>query len=365
MALRTWVMAFIGGLLTAWASSPAQAQVNGTWTFELGEVRLEVDNRSNIAGQTPPWIATTTTLMPGDSRTVFSGGYRNLVWEGYWTFYGSTPPQMGAVYRPCAQPHNLPHRNATNRYGRFRIQFNAAENRFEGRMANCNMPLDAPRVSAPLTGTRNNTFTVSGQAAPAPRAPRDLPSARPNLTPPPPPDLAEQAQRSEHLQNYTSERDCRSLRSLLGGRWSTGFETRPCMVSFGDQVEITTRTDQTQRPVAVIYRAFHPGWPDRIPEAYILRGVSGRVGLPNQGVPRRGHSYRFRPNVDICRETLWLLSLQMSDGTESDPIGILLTGTEPIPLLRRPCRPDWHDHQPGDYTRPYPERSAVPLQPRG
>ncbi|QLQ12376.1 MAG: hypothetical protein HZY74_02510 [Brevundimonas sp.] len=145
-----------------------------------------------------------------------------------------------------------------------------------------------PPGSLPLTGTRNNTFTFSGEAAPAPRAPRDLPSARPNLTPPPPPDLAEQAQRSEHLQNYTTEQDCRYLRSLLGGRWSTGFETRPCMVSFGDQVEITTRTDQTQRPAAVIYRAFHPGWPDRIPEAYTIRGISGRVGLPNQGVPRRG-----------------------------------------------------------------------------
>ncbi|QLQ12375.1 MAG: hypothetical protein HZY74_02505 [Brevundimonas sp.] len=106
MAIRTFALAILFALATLVVVKPAQAQVNGTWTFELGEVRLEIDNRSTIAGQTPPWIATTTTLMPGDSRTVFPAVI--AIWCGRGIDLLRCDPAADgcglSALRPAAQP---------------------------------------------------------------------------------------------------------------------------------------------------------------------------------------------------------------------------------------------------------------------
>lgn len=334
-------------------ASPAMAQVNGTWSHDLGEFRLEISNRSNITGQIPPWIQATTSLPGRDNRIVFSGGYRHLVWEGYWAFYGPDAPRLQGVMRPCARPLNQPGRTPTTRYGRYRIQFNADENRFEGRMSNCDLPVETTGPMAiAITGSRNNTLTMAAPSAPEPRGSREVPSA--GVSPPPatPPGPEEQVQRDQNLSNRQLAQDCQRIRDALAVNWSGDFSTRPCLYNIGDEIEIAVTADQPRRPVSLIYRAFHGQTQGSRLNPGMLRGLEGRRGLPNRGVPSRGDTYRVRLDATACRETTWLLTLLMSDGSESAPIGMISTGNTYNGLLRRGCRPPSHTHSPEEYTDP-------------
>lgn len=354
----TLVLALFAGLFGVGMATPSQAQIAGRWTFPYGQSWLEVDNRVGVNGLTPPWIQAGMNDETGGTFSYY-GNYRNLVWEGRWYFFGDSPPS-GIAFRPCAQPHGDRYRRPTNRYGRFRVTFNAAENRFEGVMSNCNIEPIAGRGSQAFVGTRNNTITFSGEAPPA-REPRDISPSVPGSLPTALPREDYEAAQAARA-DAASERACVALRDDLDVAWSAGFSTHPCIYNIGDEVEIITRTDQTQRPVSVIYRAFHAGR-DGIPR--YLR-ISSRRGLPNQGLPRAGHRYRISFGGDICREANWMLSILMSDGTETGPIGMVVTGDEEVPLFRRSCNPGPHPHESSDFLNPgVPQaaRELIPLVP--
>lgn len=355
----TLILGIVTGLFSVAVATPSSAQIAGVWTFPYGEARLEVDNRVNVNGLTPPWIATSMDV-PGGGTISFLGGYRNLVWEGRWYFFGDQAPR-GIAFRPCAQPHGDQYRRPTNRYGRYRVTFNAAENRFEGVMSNCNLQPLAGGGAQALVGTRNNTFTVQGGPAREPET-REVPRLPFNIPIMPPVATPEQ---QAAIQAGEGERQCAELReSMQTIAWSQGFQTHPCIYNIGDEVEIITLANQTQRPVSVIYRAFHP-LPGQVvrdrslPRGYRIDGgrplylrISSRRGLPNQGVPRAGHRYRISFPGDICRERAWMLSILMSDGTETAPIGMVIAGFEQVPLFGRACSPGFHTHEADDFVDP-------------
>lgn len=337
---------------------PAQAQIAGEWTFPIGQTRLEVDNRANVNDLTPPWIATQITVDTPRAAGVMSfyGSYRNLVWEGQWYFYNGRPPE-GTAFEPCRVPHGHPRRRDTLVYGTFRVTFNAAENRFEGVLTRCRAQTGDPAYSQPWVGTRNNTYTVQGGPAPEPES-REVPRFPLNIPIPPPVPTPDQ---QGAIDAARTERNCLALRDGLDVAWSRDFETHPCIYNIGDEVEIIARTNATQRPVSVIYRAFHAGRNGR--PAYLR--IESRRGLPNQGVPRAGHRYRVSFGGDICRESTWMLSLLMSDGTETVPIGMMQTGDEQVPLLRRSCNPGSHTHPLEDFVEPPLNEGRLTPVPRG
>ena len=351
--LGSYVALIIIGLFGL-AAPRAEAQIDGPWTFPFGETRLEVDNRANVNGLTPPFIY--TTVQPNDASTLsFYGTFRNLVWEGNWYHYGGRPP-AGAAFQACARPHGHRGRRETLVYGTFRVTFNAAENRFEGVMTRCRAQVGASGYSQAFVGTRNNTYTQQGGPGAEPES-RDLPFLPFNPAPPPPATPEQEAQRTE----AATERGCLALRNELSISWSPDFGTHPCVYNIGDEIEIITRTDQSQRPVSVIYRAFHAG---RTGRPQYLR-LESRRGLPQQGVPRAGHRYRVSFGGDICRESTWMLSLLMSDGTETLPIGMIQTGDEQVALFRRGCNPGSHVHPIEDFVEPDVTEGRLGSVPRG
>lgn len=343
-------------LVMASVAGAASAQISGRWTLPFGETRLEVDNRANVNDLTPPWIYTSIDINPTSTISLY-GNIRNLVWEGQWFFYGGRPPP-GVAFETCARPHQIRNRRATSIYGTFRVTFNAQENRFEGVMSRCRAQPGTPGYSQPFVGTRNNTITAYGGPAPEPET-RDVPPLPFGLpTPRPEPSPDQEAARALSA----ADRQCLALRDgLRGVSWSPGFGAHPCIYNIGDQIEIITRTDQTQRPVSVIYRAFHAG---RNGTPSYLR-LESRRGLPNQGVPRAGHRYRVSFGGDICREGTWMLSILMSDGTETPPIGMIQTGRETVPLFRRGCNPGSHTHPLEDYVDPDLSEGRLAPTPRG
>ena len=355
-ALWLWLVLAASGLVGL--ATPAEAQVAGRWTFPFGETWLEVDNRANVNDLTPPFIY--TTVQPNRYSTLsFYGTFRNLVWEGQWYQYGGRPP-FGEAFRTCERPHGHPRRRETRVYGTFRVTFNAAENRFEGVLTRCRAVTGQAGYSQPFEGTRQNTYTEYGGPAPEPES-RDVPFFPlpvPLPTPTPTPTPEQEAARASR----EAERQCQSMRGELRDvAWSSGFSTNPCIYNIGDQVEIITRTDQTQRPVSVIYRAFHAGRDNR--PAYLR--IESRRGLPNQGVPRAGHRYRVSFAGDICREGTWMLFLLMSDGTETPPIGMIQTGQQQVPLFRRSCHPGSHTHPIEDFVEPDTTQGRLSPLPRG
>ena len=354
-ALWLWLVLVASGLVGL-AATPAEAQIAGRWTFPFGETWLEVDNRVNVNDLTPPWIYTSIDINPTSSISLY-GNIRNLVWEGQWFFYGGRPPP-GVAFETCARPHQVRNRRATSIYGTFRVTFNAQENRFEGVISRCRAQPGAPGYSQPFVGTRNNTITAYGGPAPEAET-RDVPTLPFGLPSPPPIPTPEQ---DEARALSAAERQCQAMRNgLRGVSWSSGFGTYPCIYNIGDEIEIITRTDQTQRPVSVIYRAFHAG---RLGQPEYLR-LESRRGLANQGVPRAGHRYRVSFGGDICRESTWMLSILMSDGTETPPIGMIQTGTEQVPLFRRGCNPGSHTHPLEDYREHVPAAGGLTPIPRG
>ncbi len=335
------LLGLILGLAGAGRTTPATAQIAGEWAFPFGTTRLEVDNRANVNDLTPPWIYTTVQANASNSLS-FYGNFRNLVWEGQWYHYGGRPP-LGTAFQPCVRPHGHPRRRETLIYGTFRVTFNAAENRFEGVMTRCRAQTGNPAYSQPFVGTRNNTYTEYVRPAEPPET-REVPrlpfNPAPPLTPTPDQEAARDARQAE--------RDCRTQRDHLGMSWSSGFGVHPCIYNIGDELEIVTNANQTQRPVSVILQAFHAEGGHLV--HYLRREM--RVGLANQGVPRAGHRYRVRLRGEVCHETTWLVRLLMSDGTETAPIGMIQTGTEMVPLFQRGCNPGSHIHAPEDYVNP-------------
>ena len=346
-------------LIGAALSAPAAAQISGEWTFPFGETRLEVDNRANVNGLTPPFIYTTVNVDAPGAAGIISlyGNFRNLVWEGDWYHYNGRAPQ-GRAFEACARSHGRPGRRETLIYGTFRVTFNAAENRFEGVLTRCRAETGNPAYSQPLVGTRNNTFTASGEA-PSPPQSREVPQFPFNIPIPPPVATPEQ---QASIDAAAGERECLAQRDGLAVSWSPDFVTHPCIYNIGDEIEIITRTNQSQRPVSLIYRAFH-AFGRGSNEVRYLR-IESRRGLANQGVPRSGHRYRVRLPGEICREGTWMLSLLMSDGAETAPIGLITTGDEQVPLFRRGCNPGSHTHAPEDFQDSDGGRILEPLEPR-
>lgn len=353
-ALLLWVVLVVAGPLIL-AAPPVQAQISGDWGFPFGQTRLEVDNRANVNDLVPPFIYTTVQINPSSTLS-FYGTFRNLVWEGQWYHYGARPP-AGAAFQPCVRPHGHRSRRETLVYGTFRVTFNAAENRFEGTISRCRAQAGTAGYSQPFNGTRQNTYTEHGGPAAEPQR-RDVPVfPLPLPVSPPTPTPEQDAARAL----AAADRQCLALRDgLRTVSWSTGFASHPCIYNIGDQIEIITRTDQTQRPVSVIYRAFHAGRDGR--PAYLR--IESRRGLPNQGVPRAGHRYQVSFGGDICRESTWMLSLLMSDGTETAPIGMIQTGQQEVPLFRRSCNPGSHSHPLEDYVEPDPTQGRLSTLPR-
>jgi hypothetical protein len=139
---------------------------------------------------------------------------------------------------------------------------------------------------------------------------------------------------------------CRDRYSLLYERVPY-FEIRPCTIvatAKGRQVELTATTGpnayedaqgKQRRLIKVIFRSFVPGPPLSDGMMSITQtGRTLRVRLPNR-LPSPITPYVVKLPTAICRADYWLLSVLLSDGTETKPFGVINSMCGPNAKKRR------------------------------
>jgi hypothetical protein len=127
---------------------------------------------------------------------------------------------------------------------------------------------------------------------------------------------------------------CRDRSSLLFER-SYAFQNRPCTIVAGPagrklQIESTSGPSSLKdangkqlRPTKVVLRSFVPG--ARGTDSMVAIKPTGRmlrVRLPKR-LPSVLNPYVITLPHDICRENYWLVSVLISDGTETKPFGVI------------------------------------------
>jgi len=127
---------------------------------------------------------------------------------------------------------------------------------------------------------------------------------------------------------------CRDRSSLLFER-SYAFQNRPCTIVAGPkgrtlQIESTSgpsffkgANGKQLRPTKVVLRSFVPG--ARGTDGMVAVKPTGRtlrVRLPNR-LPSVLNPYVISLPRGVCREDYWLLSVLISDNTETKPFGVI------------------------------------------
>jgi len=144
--------------------------------------------------------------------------------------------------------------------------------------------------------------------------------------PPPPPPAA--------ARSVAPFDVCRDRSNLLFER-SYAFQNRPCTIAAGPkgrklQLESTSgpsffkdANGKQLRPTKVVLRSFVPG--ARGTDSMVAIKPTGRtlrVRLPNR-LPSVLNPYVISLPRGVCREDYWLLSVLISDNTETKPFGVI------------------------------------------
>jgi hypothetical protein len=273
-----------------------QAQMVGDWDSDLGQFRLEIQRSSS--NPAPNWVVARTRHDTA-GEVVLEGGITNLVWEGQWYYYEDRPL---TGMRRCARRDGLG--RPTMVHGRFRVTFNAAEDRFSGIWVACDGMGPERVLQVPFNGARRNTVGAA--------APRTVLVPGGGLSSNP--DGA-----GERGPSRPRFEPCDL--SVWDLRQYPAFSVMPCKWLAGKGIQINVNAAQSQRPVTVIFEAVEPfrvaG--DRIGAR--PTGVSFRLGLPFRGVPPVGYAYAVTLPGAVCRSDYWLVRLAMSDGTVTDIVG--------------------------------------------
>lgn len=276
-----------------------QAQMVGDWDSDLGQFRLEIQRSSS--NPAPNWVVARTRHDTA-GEVVLEGGITNLVWEGQWYYYEDRPL---TGMRRCARRDGLG--RPTMVHGRFRVTFNAAEDRFSGIWVACDGMGPERVLQVPFNGARRNTVGAA--------APRTVLVPGGGLSSNP--DGAGERGPSRLRLHYCDF-------SVLDVRLSPAFSVVPCQWSAGKGIQINVNAAQSQRPVTVIFESFEPVPSGGTGERFGVRqtGASFRLGLPFRGVPPVGYAYAVTLPGAVCRSDTWLVRLAMSDGTVTDIVGV-------------------------------------------
>jgi len=315
--VQAFVVALVAMLLAFAAPGVARADVNGEWQTDLGDFTLRLPPGAAPNVSSVLRSSSAPYAPPGNGRTTLDGEYRNLGWKGRWLYFGTSPfPRMSL----CPNTHES-RLGTTRYYGSFMVTFNAAENAFTGIMTNCDVPLSDTLRSRPFGGTRRNTITDS--------APRTTPAPTGGLTTTPggegplePIDVTPLA----FDPCYPSNRPAVPF--------STAFAARPCYVSVGQVLQIDALVNGSQRPTTMIAKGFVRASRGREPIRISWTGQAMRLGLPNRGVPTVSTPFRVTLPGGVCRDDFWLVTLLMSDGTETPAIGVLNSRCGPTARTR-------------------------------
>ncbi len=159
-------------------------------------------------------------------------------------------------------------------------------------------------------------------------------------TPPPPPPPPQTAQTAADFNV------CRDRYSLLYDKVPY-FEIRPCTIKAtakGRFVELSAVTGpnayedekgRQRRLIKVVFRSFMPGPPLSNGMMGITQtGRTVRVRLPDR-LPSPMTPYVVKLPAAICNRDYWLLSILLSDGTETKPFGVINSMCGPIAKSRR------------------------------
>lgn len=130
---------------------------------------------------------------------------------------------------------------------------------------------------------------------------------------------------------------CRDRYNLLYDK-SFFFTIRPCTIVLGPkgrQLELAPVSGpdvfkdakgKQQRPTKAVFRSFVPVVPAKRTQFDMINikqtGRTVRVALPNR-LPSVIDPYIIFLPRSICREDTWLVSVAISDGTETKPFGVI------------------------------------------
>ncbi|OYX50841.1 MAG: hypothetical protein B7Y97_06390 [Sphingomonas sp. 32-66-10] len=313
---------------------PATAQVVGDWDTTLGQITIRREAR--VA---PGWTTGTGRQLPVRPRgqlVNLEGRMAGLRWTGDWFSLGPSP---NPATRPCpvpSKPRGYSDRDNTAYFGDFTVTFNAAETRFTGTYRwVCRHQNGRVRYgpATAFSGTHRNTYTQDGN----PRESRDVPpvtrsepveSDRPRLDP--------------YRPGARSAEFCNSLRgsTIIAGtrtpiRFSGRYRSRPCYIGPLDKIEVAMDDPEGKRPTQVIAREYKVSTISGDQTIIRLTGGNIRAVLPFAGVPVRGSLVRGTLGTAICSGDTWLLHLRFSDGTDSEPIGTVISRCGPANRPRR------------------------------
>ena len=332
-------------LSVAFATTPANAQIQGEWESVFGQAQLEVSNSSTQVPE-PGWISTWFRSREADPlrgwRNIrFDGRYRGLVWEGMW--HMPADRTIVAGMRRCdrtAIPRGGHAYDATPYFGKFRFTFNTAENRFDGVWFNCDRGLPAQPVGYLatyfITGTRLNTYAgrtdnsvrPTGAITSTPNSSGGPPLVDPTMP------LDDDAQLERILSRAQFLMIDRTTHRETAVPMSQRYQIRPNIIDAlaVDKFQIDFRNPEAKRPIRLAMKGvnilgfFPSSLPDRIGLGIAYNGRIAALGLPFIGEMQAGSAIANRTMpAPFCGSAGWLAYLDFSDGSQSEPIAFLFS----------------------------------------
>ncbi len=318
------------GLATAlFPPSGAGAQVgrDSTWVTDTGDLRIYVPDSPSYPRENWRNGAGPRADIAPRAAVVMEGEYRNLRWKGrYWVMTSRDHKPHGSM---ClgSRPTLYTAADDSYDYGIFDVTFNAAENSFTGtRQWQCRYP-DGRTRTGPIeifSGTRSGITTAM----------------QPTLAVPTAPIVPNPASAGSPDSWLPDRRNCDEMRGLVirvDGRdipTTSRYVIRPCTLDAltGDKFQIDMPNPEGKRPMRLALRGFNLNdiQPDPETRNLILTGRftpdTYAQGLPFAGDPRPGSSImNLTMSGRFCNSAFWIAYLDFSDGSQSEPIGALLS----------------------------------------
>jgi hypothetical protein len=302
-------------LVACLAAVPAATQIRtqAQWTTFLGDASIKVDQSSNTPNP-GSWISARAIKyfdgQRGYRHVTLDGPLNRLVWSGIWT----SPNNFGAIngWGACGTsriPRGGQPRDATARWGGFKVTFNVNENRFDGEIWACSELAPARTVPHGPFGPIDFNGRRLGTAAAAPVA-----------------------QVNTRIAPLTQQY-CDRLPYLRSGvRWEIGEQNvrnarpsmaiKPCYLDLlrGDKAQIDVFDSGGRRPQSIVLTPVElvseVYAPDGSVTAIKLRhnGAPYKLGLPFRADVRAGDFYSdIALGGRFCRSRHWLVELEFSE----------------------------------------------------
>jgi len=320
---------FVGlvGMAACVSSANAQVGRNSTWETETGEIRIFVPDSSTYPRDN--WRSGSGSRSDvGELAFVqMQGEYRNLKWKGeYWVMGARDHRPHGSI---ClgSRPNGFTPVDDSYDYGIFDVTFNAAENSFTGtRQWQCKYP-DGRTRQGPVETFNGTRSGITAAMRPTRAVPNGPVSSDPGTGGTPTTPFPER-QDCDELRGFIIRADGREIAS------SPRYFVRPCTIDAlsGEKFQIDIINPEGKRPMRLALRGFRLDslLPNPVSRAITL---SGRFtsdtyvqGLPFTGDPARGSAIMNQTmSGRFCNSAIWIAYLDFSDGTQSEPMGALLS----------------------------------------